>query len=274
MPGDQWTPSISSSGSGDSYNVHRIGITNKSSTDLRGGLPGRVGERSALPHVPGAVARSLGQRIAHCSSVSTESGARRRKDVPSLGKRVWTFPGSGQSSWPFVGWHHHSQFITNGLPLREVVVAGSLGSRGLPSRSGQPCNSRLDYGELADLTYQHVGGRDVLQAKYRQAAKDLHHPVISDSGIGCIRLQVGVSRLQTSTNTTRITVLQSGGEKKRTTTRLRVGKVRIHPRNLSQRLPFEVVGPAEELRLDGTVARNVPGVAHPARLTETVNFYV
>ena len=83
MTGDQWTPSVSSSGSGDSDNVHRIGITNKLGTYLRGGLPGRVGERSALPHVPGAIARSLGQRIAHCSSVSEINIA-----CPLLGLKV------------------------------------------------------------------------------------------------------------------------------------------------------------------------------------------
>jgi hypothetical protein len=200
----------------------------------------------------------------HRVDFSTESGGRRQKSALV----------SGRSLRPFVRWHHLCQRISNGLPLSDVVVAGSLENGGFPLRPDRPRESRVEDGELADFPDQHVGGRDVLQAKHGQAAKDLHNPVISDSGIGCIRLQVGVSRLQTSTNTTRITVLQSGGEKKRTTTRLRVGKVRIHLRNLSQRLPFEVVGPAEELRLDGTVARNVPGVAHPARLTETGNFYV
>ena len=70
MTGDQWTPSVSSSGRGDSDSVPCIGITNESRAYLRGGLTERVGERSELPHVLGAFTCSLGKPFTYCSSFS------------------------------------------------------------------------------------------------------------------------------------------------------------------------------------------------------------
>ena len=166
------------------------------------------------------------------------------------------------------------QLMANGLLSGNVVVASSLVRFDLPLRSGRRCVSRVQDRELADFSDQHVSDRDVLQPKHSRSAEDLHHPVISDTGIGHIGLQGGPRRLQPSTNTSRVAVLEAGGEKECSSSLLGVGQVRIHRRDLPQRLPFEVAGPTEELRLHGTVARNVPGVTHAARLTEIELFYV